>query len=309
VKKDIIIGAAVNYMAKDLYNFVLSLRKNYKANVLFFVSNNIDEETLNFFDKYKIHYEKTTQNTKEIFKKRYYLYLNYLKKNKFDRVMITDTRDVIFQKNPFNNTKFSNLCFFSEDKKIEECIYNSNWIINLYGKKQFETIKNNKIICSGTTIGKYKDIIYYLKVICKEIENTNNSKIAKDLRKSFSIKTFIGKSLKSIVGNKYYSFLKHKVYKGYTYVGTDQGNHNYLIYFQKIKKFKILSNKDGYVCTFGNADVKKYKVNNGVSNSEGLKFNILHQYDRIYKKNSKYFNNSFKKKFIKYIKNSNLLNF
>ena len=58
--------------------------------------------------------------------------------------MISDTRDVIFQKNPFTNKKFSSLCFFSEDKSIGECTFNSSWIKNLYGKKNLINLNIKK---------------------------------------------------------------------------------------------------------------------------------------------------------------------
>lgn len=169
-KKEIIIGSAINYNYRDLYFFVASLRKNYKDKILFFVSQSIDNETLAFFKKFNISLIKTKLNPKLIFKYRYKLYLNYLKKNKYNKVMITDTRDVIFQKNPFKDKNFFELCFFQEDKKIYECEFNTNWLISLYGKKIYYKFKNNKIICSGTTIGKYKNIIDYLKKISTEIK-------------------------------------------------------------------------------------------------------------------------------------------
>ncbi len=302
MEKDIIIGAAINYNHNDLNNFVTSLRKYYLGKILFFVSNNIDKNTISFFDKYKVSYFKLGEASNTIFKTRYKIYSKYLKKNKFSRIMISDTRDVIFQKNPFTNKKFSSLCFFSEDKSIGECTFNSSWIKNLYGKKKFNKFKHKKILCSGTTIGKYKNIINYLNKINREIEITNNTKIAKQLKKDKSLKILIGKISKFILGKRIYSYLNHKIFKGYTYVGTDQGNHNYLIYSKKIKNFKIYSNKDGYVCTLGNANVRNFKVDNGLYNSLGLKFSVVHQYDRIYKKNSYNYNTTFKKKFIKYLK-------
>lgn len=302
MEKDIIIGAAINYNHNDLNNFVTTLRKYYLGKILFFVSNNIDKNTISFFDKYKVSYFKLAEASNTIFKTRYKIYLKYLKKNKFSRIMISDTRDVIFQKNPFTNKKFSSLCFFSEDKSIGECTFNSSWIKNLYGKKKFNKFKHKKILCSGTTIGKYKNIINYLNKINREIEITNNTKIAKQLKINKSLKILIGKISKFILGKRIYSCLNHKIFKGYTYVGTDQGNHNYLIYSKKIKNFKIYSNKDGYVCTLGNANVRNFKVDNRLYNSLGLKFSVVHQYDRIYKKNSYNYNTTFKKKFIKYLK-------
>ena len=302
MEKDIIMGAAINYNYNDLHNFVISLRKYYFGKILFFVSNNVDKKTINFFNEYKVSYLKLNVSSKIIFKERYKIYLQYLKKNKFIRIMISDTRDVIFQQNPFKNKKFSSICFFSEDKRIDECAFNSNWIKNLYGEKKFNKIKYKKILCSGITIGKYKNIINYLIQMNREIEITNNSKIAKQVKKINFLKTLIAQFTRFILRKRIYSYLNHKIFKGYTYIGTDQGNHNYLIYSKKIKNFKIYSNEDGYICTLGNANVRNFKVYKGLYNSLGLKFSVIHQYDRIYKKKLYNYNIAFKKKFTNYLK-------
>jgi hypothetical protein len=301
-KNDIIIGAALNYNHKDLSNFVVTLRKQYKNKILFFVSKDIDFKTLNFFKKYNVSYLKIKVNPRQVFKYRYKFYLDYLKKNKFDRVMVADTRDVIFQKNPFNDKNFSDLCFFQEDKKIKECGFNSNWIRNLYGKDNYNKIKNNKILCSGTSIGSYINILDYLKKICAEIKKTENTKISKQLTEYKFFKNTLLKVITLIIGKKNYLLLKYKLFGDYTYIGTDQGNHNFLIYSNKLKNFRIFDNKDGYIATIGNANLSKYSMKDGVYNSKGIKFSVIHQYDRIFKKNGPLHTVVFEREFRKYLK-------
>ena len=85
--------------------------------------------------------------------------------------MLTDTKDVIFQINPFNNSLFSKLNFFLEDKNIKDCKTNSRWILRAYGQKIFKKLLNKKISCSGVTLGDRENIFKYCSQMVWEIKN------------------------------------------------------------------------------------------------------------------------------------------
>lgn len=249
-KKTLILGAAGGYVENDLSNFVKTLRNFYKKSVFFIVSNDIENQTKKFFFKYKINLIYTKYNPKILYKKRYEIYYDFLIKNKYDKILITDTRDVIFQADPFKNKLFDNLIFFLEDKIIKECNHNSRWIKKLYNKKELKNIEDCFISCSGTTIGKYNYIIEYLDIMKEHINKT-----------------------------RYISINQNK--------GTDQGNHNFIIHNNILSNYKILKNSDGYVATLSNSNPANFKYKKYFQNKNNKKFNIIHQYDRFMKKKIK----------------------
>ena len=83
-------------------------------------------------------------------------------------VLLSDSRDVFFQGNPFENLE-GNLASGLEDEKIRQSSYNSNWINHFYGKVGLDQIEDRLIICSGVTIGKRNAMLDYLDGMCDEI--------------------------------------------------------------------------------------------------------------------------------------------
>ena len=101
---------AIGYQWKDLKIFIKSLRKVSRDRVIFIVDENLDKKTkdkLNFYDIETHHYLKNNLTNKNNYKnlkqiiaqKRYEMYeivLNNLK-NKPKKILLTDSRDVVFQ--------------------------------------------------------------------------------------------------------------------------------------------------------------------------------------------------------------------
>mmetsp|Transcript_58974 Transcript_58974/g.144274 ORF Transcript_58974/g.144274 Transcript_58974/m.144274 type:complete len:587 (+) Transcript_58974:76-1836(+) len=88
---------------------------------------------------------------------------------KYGRIMLTDLRDVYFQKNPFNmlpsHTEMKNTMMVFEEypTKIIDQRSNRKWIRTARGRNVLKQIgHNNNVSCSGTTIGGYNAIATYL---------------------------------------------------------------------------------------------------------------------------------------------------
>ena len=242
---NLVLGAAVGYNKNDLYYFIKSLRLVFDEDVYLIFNLNIDIQTEKFLEKYNIKKLFTNENPKKIFKTRYKIYHDFLQYNKkYNKILLTDTRDVIFQSNPFLNTKLLDINFFMEDKKIKNCSINSNWIRRLYGLKNYNLIKDNFISCSGTTIGSYYSVMEYLKKITLHIKN-------------YTYISFFGSP------------------------GSDQGNHNYILNTEKFNKQHKFFNDDGVVATLSSANLKKFKFEKKLSNYSNEEFCIIHQYDRF----------------------------
>ncbi len=244
--KNLIIGAATGYQKKELYFFIKSLRKVYFDKVILIMNKNITEETKNYLNLNKIDIFFTKYKSKTIFKDRYSLYFEIIKNQlNIENIMLTDTADVIFFDDPFNNKLFSEINFFLEDKTIAECETNTRWIKRLYGNNVLNKINKNRISCSGITLGNRENILYYCNLMVNEIKNF-----------------------------KYRSINPFSTGKG-----SDQGNHNKLIHSSGYNTAKKFYNEDCFVVNVSNSDPKivEYRDNNFYINRR--KISVLHQYN------------------------------
>ncbi|EAX94097.1 hypothetical protein TVAG_336600 [Trichomonas vaginalis G3] len=100
--------------------------------------------------------------------------------DKFDRVLVCDLFDVIFQGDPFTSDfNWSRLHLCSEDVKIADDIYNSQWI-KAIENFDYDSISNNTILNSGLIYGPPKYIIKLYQLLLSQFnirfisENAND---------------------------------------------------------------------------------------------------------------------------------------
>ena len=242
--KHLIIGAATGYKKKDLINFIESLRKVYTQDVILIMNEIIDEETKLYLSSKNIQRFITKKTSRTIFKDRYKIYLEIIQNNKnIEQVMVSDTKDVIFQLNPFENQLFDEINFFLEDKYIFECPTNSRWLMRSYGKKIYEKLKKNRISCSGVTLGERNSMINYCSKMDWEIKNNIY----------FSLNPF----------NK----------------GSDQGKHNFLISQPEFNNSKFYKNNDCFVVNLSNSKANIIEYKNKTFSINNKKISVIHQYN------------------------------
>lgn len=171
----------------------------------------------------------------------YYFYLTACK-GKYSKVLLTDTRDVIFQKNPFEYNIDENLVYsFSEKKNIGACSINSEWIRKSFGQKALDEIQHNKIICSGVVLGGTGAIEHYLKILLNAMTQGTNSIVA----------------------------------------ANDQPCHNYIIYKKHLSSV-IVPIEESPVLTLHYMPKSGIHINNDgflLNNKQEIAY-IVHQYDR-----------------------------
>lgn len=163
---------------------------------------------------------------------RYGLFYNYLKDKKdVKRVLLTDSRDVVFQKNFSEFDIGEELCLFREDVIIKDCPINSAWAqhynsLHVYGHEH--------AICGGTIMGNYDPFMNFIKIMLIEIS-------------------------------------LYLLNTGTLHQGFDQSILNYCYYTGKLQNVKVYSNLDNLVNTLGyafkcvNDDGKVVNANNEVS--------------------------------------------
>jgi len=176
--KTLILGAAYGYRPSDLFPFVISLRRHYQGDVLF-VTGTLDTESANFFHQHNIMTRELGNvfpNARDIQLERYRIYKSILAEQfaDVDRVLLCDVRDVIFQDDPFKFPAQAELEFFHEPAQYNKCQCNGGWIKNVFGQERYEQLKNEWIICSGTTMASGVGIMKYLDAMIAEIDRVRS---------------------------------------------------------------------------------------------------------------------------------------
>jgi len=166
----------------------------------------------------------------------------------FDYILICDSRDVLFQRNPEDFFPFpflTDMYVFEEDLAIQDEPYNKKWITDLGTLVQRDLLHElglKPILCSGTTICSKQSVKTYVEAMCSVL---SDSRIPK------------------------------------TYI-MDQGAHNYLVYcgFFNTYNIQYLSNNDNFVNTIG-VGYKKVNDDKLIVNHKNEVSYIVHQYDRL----------------------------
>jgi len=188
-------------------------------------------------------------------------------------ILILDFRDTFFQADPFGNlpaiasrTPKFDLWLFAENWKVKtigKCVYNSLWIGRCFGKPATKALKDYAVICSGSTMGSYIGIQFYVQTMLKSMD---------------SVKCWL-KGIESDQGYQNYLY-----YKGFfnTSIGSP------ILYYQgegpvntigALNGKRVPANMKGPLDTFW-----KIRDKDGyILNNDGTKSACVHQWDRWYK--------------------------
>jgi hypothetical protein len=190
---------------------------------------------------------KLARRVYSLFFQRFVLLHDFLAEegDAYGRVMITDCRDVIFQRDPLNLPLDKELwCFFEAGSQIiEQCPYNRRMIQDCFGPGILNDLGRMRVSCAGVTLGDKDSMLAYLR---KFVEH------------SFAVRRMQMIS------------------------GSDQGLHNYLVYRGNLPGLRLLTNEDGIVATLGAVPRAQIRTNDAgeVITPDGRAIPILHQYDR-----------------------------
>lgn len=246
MRKNLIMGAAINYDYKDIEPFFVTLYNVIKnCDCVMFVRDNPDGtiEKLQGLGVKTIELPSKEVENNPIETMRWKYFQKYLLDNKsqYENVFITDVRDVMFQADLFERYKqYDNYIVFAlESMLICEEPVNTNWLKRDFGDDVYNSISQNNIICGGSICGSVSAIIELADVI-NSIQETHEQ-----LR------------------------------------GLDQAALNYIVWGgQYLKDIKVLtSDADGIIATIGFEKLTgkvhdgKIYVNNNIPA-------VVHQYDR-----------------------------
>jgi len=250
--ENIVLSAACGLKPGSINFFLMSLRKFYNGKVLFLVNPN-DYELKKTIKSYNCDFLEISDHKFDVQIQRYFHFLEFLKANKFNNILLCDSRDIYFQANPFDYQYSGCINYFLESKKIGDCEYNSNWIKKTYGQNIFKRLSNETIVCSGTTLGSLDCIKSYLELVLTQA-------------KKFKYK----KKLKYLI-----TFRRDKEGRG-----CDQAYSNFIAHSNLIEKSHFYKNESGPIATVYN--LKKIVFNNKFQliNSMNEPYAVVHQYDK-----------------------------
>ena len=165
---DLVAGYARGYSADQIRPFLKSLRgTGYSGRILLFANGEAAWEAENW----DVDLRKVPKPQMKVHSARFICLEEALKEIPCEGVFLSDTRDVIFQKNPADHLPSEGLNVFEEDASmsIGICPYNSLWIKLGYGEEVLEAFSHYPISCVGTTCGDRVSILNYLQKLVREI--------------------------------------------------------------------------------------------------------------------------------------------
>ena len=201
MSKNVILGLYDGYSSLDtikggLRLFIESLRfYNTDDKVVIFVqTKNVFPELKTFAEKFNV--ELANFNEKDVLEfnedrqtYRLLLYKNWLSNNAqfFDKIMLSDTNDVMFFGNPFLIETKSIYCALEKSRyknhgeNRSSVICNLGWLWYIGWQVNYENLSetclnkspiekiifNKNVVCSGTIIGKSDAVVKYLEEVTK----------------------------------------------------------------------------------------------------------------------------------------------
>ena len=173
---------------------------------------------------------------------RYRHYLDYLTGvgADADYVMVSDVRDVLFQRDPFAGVVDDLEVFLEADHvTLRSEPFNRRWIRQLYGRRTLSKLAGFTASCSGVTLGTRAGMCRYLRIMVSELA-------------------------------------RHRRPLG----SHDQGAHNYLLRTNRFAPVQIKSNELSRVITLGLQRRVSVNTDGLIINRDGTLPAVVHQYDR-----------------------------
>ena len=246
---DLVLGAATGYALEDLLPFVLSLKKTgYAGRICLFVWD-LEPKAMVVLRRLGVElYPCSVSQSDKIYTVtggRFFVFQDFLKGLAGDggRVMLTDVRDVVFQRNPFDAIEAPGVhVFFEHDAySLGREAFNAAAIVRAYGPDVLDTLAGKPIACVGVVIGDQPSILAYLERITAEL-----GAMAED------------------------------------FFGSDQAAHNRIVHENAVENCLAHGNDAGPVLHMALVGPAAVRVNGDgcVVRANGEVIPVLHQYDR-----------------------------
>jgi hypothetical protein len=184
--KNLLIGAiSSNYQISDIIKWV-ETSSNVNATRVLMLYNNKNDELISYLNKNRIEVilpehnmfgETVTEFPTDtgrmdivssyelIHNMRFFHIWQFLNDNEFDKVLITDVRDVYFNRDPFDSIPHNMIIASSEVIKYKDEDWNKRHLFVNLGGIGIETLMDKEVYNVGVFGGGY----HYVKNICRDI--------------------------------------------------------------------------------------------------------------------------------------------
>ena len=93
---------------------------------------------------------------------------------------------------------------FAENHKVKtigNCVYNSMWVGKCFGKPALEAIKEKAVICSGSTLGSFLAVSYYVRTMLASMDTVKCWLKGIESDQGYQSHLFYGGQFNTIMGN------------------------------------------------------------------------------------------------------------
>lgn len=184
--KNLVMGSGRGYSWYIFEPFVRSFLQNVPDAELVLFVDEISDFTHNMIKsngggRIKLEPFPKDFNIESPINARWKTFLDYLEAHgdEYAQVLISDTRDVIFQGDVFSRLadKKNYIGYATEGANIGEDGINTKWLISQFGQAEAEKLANKKIICGGTVIGTPNEMKIFLSTMWKSIQDVRSGSI------------------------------------------------------------------------------------------------------------------------------------
>lgn len=176
--KNLILSTGWGYQTKLIKVFVESWKKyqSHNSKLIMLVEPYIVQDKVNYLLDSGVDVRFYTAGyfiPSAIHNTRYFKYLDILleERGKYERVFLSDVRDVAFQGDIFTEIPKTDVDLFvnEEDSRFDLGErFNKHILTENYGKQTAKELEPNRILCSGTTLGSQEEIINYIATLINQ---------------------------------------------------------------------------------------------------------------------------------------------
>ena len=163
--RSLVMGSAMNYTAEHLQPFVRSLRRFSNCRALLIVNNEDVAERMHpeGIDCMLFSARRGYAPHGNFARNAAYRQVLIGLRGQIDRVFFIDTRDVVFQGDPFDEAPEDEIVYFEEGRGVTFASNETNgeWAQSAFGQEIFELLKSHEVICSGTVLANYDAAVTY----------------------------------------------------------------------------------------------------------------------------------------------------
>jgi hypothetical protein len=177
--RDLVMGFATGYRIETIAPFVESLVSDgaFVGEAVLFIQPN-DLELKAYLKERGIRtplFQAAAYPFADVMLARWFAYRDYLQRRiakgkRYRNILITDVRDVIFQKPVFSAPcEALEFQFEAPEPRIGACPINSNWVRKWFGEAALAALAEKRITCAGTVTGRQDVILKYIDAMTRLI--------------------------------------------------------------------------------------------------------------------------------------------